>query len=102
VPPSSLASIFVRKIVIGTEAGVTDKADFTSDEWSQLLESIMMSGLAVTLADPSGLWGTLKESFASGNALLAAKQDPSANALIKAVAEDFGTAEGRAVAGRGA
>jgi hypothetical protein len=58
----------------------------------------MMSGLAVTLADPSGLWGTLKESFASGGALLSAKQDQAANPLVKAVAEDFGTAEGRTMA----
>ena len=39
------------------------KSDFTPDEWKQLLESVMMAGIAVTAADPSGLWGTLKESL---------------------------------------
>ena len=41
------------------------KTDFTPDEWKTLLESVMMAGLAVTAADPSGLWGTLKESMAT-------------------------------------
>jgi hypothetical protein len=39
------------------------KSDFTSDEWKTLLESAMMAGIAVTAADPSGLWGKLKESI---------------------------------------
>jgi hypothetical protein len=42
------------------------KTDFTPDEWKTLLESTMMAGIAVTAADPGGLWGTLKESMASG------------------------------------
>jgi hypothetical protein len=40
----------------------------------------------------------LKESFASGNALLTAKTDPGSDALIKAVVADFETAEGRSTA----
>jgi hypothetical protein len=40
------------------------KTDFTAEEWKTLLESVMMAGIAVTAADPSGLWGTLKESMA--------------------------------------
>jgi hypothetical protein len=39
------------------------------DEWKLLLESVMMAGIAVTAAELSGLWGLLKESVASGNAL---------------------------------
>jgi hypothetical protein len=58
----------------------------------------MMAGMAVTLADPSGLIGMAKEGFASGSALLAAKTDPKANALIKSVVSDFETSEGRAAA----
>src|SRR5262245_58930329 len=58
----------------------------------------MMAGIAVSSAEPSGLWGLLKESFASGNALLTAKMDPGADALIKAVVADFDTAEGRSTA----
>ena len=55
----------------------------------------MMAGIAVTAAEPSGLWGLLKESFASGSALVSAKMDPGSNQLIKAVVADFDTADGR-------
>ena len=74
------------------------KADFTPEEWSQVLGSVMMAGMAVTLADPSGLIGMTKEGLASGSALLAAKADPNANALIKSVVADFETSEGRSAA----
>jgi hypothetical protein len=57
-----------------------------------------MAGIAVSAADPSGLWGLLKESFASGSELVKAKIDPAANSLIKAVVADFETAEGRTTA----
>jgi hypothetical protein len=77
---------------------MTDKSSFTSDEWKLLLESVMMASLAVTAAEPSDLWGLLKESFAGGTELAKAKLDPGANALIKAVVADFGTADGRSIA----
>jgi hypothetical protein len=77
---------------------VTDKSNFTPDEWKLLLESVMTAGIAVTAADPSGLWGLLKESFASGTELAKAKMDPGTNALIKAVVNDFGSPEGRSAA----
>ena len=77
---------------------MTDKSSFTPDEWKLLLESVMMASLAVTAAEPSGLWGLLKESFAGGTELAKAKIDPGANALIKAVVADFGTTDGRSIA----
>jgi len=40
---------------------MTDKSSFTPEEWKLLLESVTMAGIAVTAADPSGLWGLLKE-----------------------------------------
>ena len=75
-----------------------DKSNFTPDEWKLVLESVMMAGVAVTAAEPSGLWGLLKESFAGGTALVTAKMDPGSNALIKAVVADFETAQGRSTA----
>src|SRR5262245_64488926 len=78
-----------------------DNSDFAPDEWKLLLESVMMAGIAVSAAEPSGLWGLLKESFAEGNALMTAKLDPGADALIKAVVADFETAEGRSAAREG-
>jgi hypothetical protein len=72
------------------------KTDFTPDEWKLLLESVMTSGIAVTAAEPSGLWGTLKESFASAQTMASGKGAPSE--LIKAMVADLGTSEGRGVA----
>ena len=77
---------------------MTDKSTFTPEEWKLLLESVMMAGIAITAAEPSGLWGLLRESFASGSALMQAKLDPGSNPLIKAVVADFETAEGQSVA----
>jgi hypothetical protein len=57
-----------------------------------------MAGMAVTAADPSGIWGLLKESFASGGALAEPIADSKANALVKAVAADFASTEGRSAA----
>ena len=74
---------------------MADKSNFTPDEWKLLLESVMMAGIAVTAADPSGLWGMLKESFASSSELVKVRMDPGANPLIKAVVSDFGNADGR-------
>lgn len=76
---------------------MADKSTFTREEWTQLLESPMMAGLAVTAAEPSGLWGLLKESLSGGRALLEARSSGS-NDLIRAIAADFGTSEGRAAA----
>ncbi len=75
---------------------MTGKSNFTPDEWKVLLQSVMAVGIAITAAEPSGLWGLLKESFAGGTELAKAKTDPGTNALIKAVVDDFSTAEGSA------
>jgi hypothetical protein len=58
----------------------------------EVLQSPLLVGIAVSAADPSGLFG------ASARALLQAKADPNADELVKAVAEDFGTSEGRGLA----
>jgi len=51
---------------------MTAKSDFTPEEWKQVLGSVMIAAMAVTLADPSGLIGLTKEGLASGSALVAA------------------------------
>ena len=76
---------------------VTDKSSFTPNEWKLLLESVMAASVAITAAEPSGLWGLLKEGFAGGSELAKAKMDPGTDALIKAVVNDFGTTEGRSI-----
>jgi len=77
---------------------MADKSSFTPEEWKLVVSSPMLAGLAVTLAEPSGLWGMLKESMAGARDLLTAATDPSASALVKAVAADMETSEGRGVA----
>ena len=76
---------------------MTDKSNFTPDEWKLLLESVMAASIAITAAEPSGLWGLLKESFAGGTELAKAKMDPSSDALVKAIVNDFGSSEGRSI-----
>jgi hypothetical protein len=77
---------------------MADRASFTKEEWTLLLESPMIAGMAVTAADPSGLWGLLKESFAGGTALTRAVAGADTNPLVKAVVTDFSTSEGRSAA----
>jgi hypothetical protein len=74
------------------------KTDFTPDEWKLLLQSPLVAGVAISAADPSGLIGMLKESMASARALVLATADPNADALVKAVASEFETSEGRGLA----
>ena len=60
----------------------------------------MMASIAITAAEPHGLWGLLQESFAGGAELCewGLRWTSGADALIKAVVADFGTAEGRSIA----
>jgi hypothetical protein len=77
---------------------MTDKTNFTKDEWALLLRSPMNAGMAITATEPSGLFSLLKESFAGGAALAQAASDPNANPLVKAVVSDFQTSDGRTTA----
>ena len=71
------------------------KASFTTDEWQKLLQSPMLASVAVTAADPSGLFGLVKEGFAASRALAEAKADAGASELIRAVVADLETSAGR-------
>lgn len=77
---------------------MADKSNFTTEEWKKLIEAPMLAGIAVTAADPSGLWGTLKEGIAASGALARVKVDGDADPLIKAIAAEYETSEGRSVA----
>ncbi len=74
---------------------MSTKASFTPEEWNRIFGSPMVVSMAVTASDPSGLWGLFKEGMAGGWAMLEARRAPQTNELIKAVAEDFATAETR-------
>ncbi len=74
---------------------MANKDRFTPDEWSKILESVTLSGVAVTAADPSGLIGVLQESFASAKAVMSAKASPGASELVQSVVAEFESSDGR-------
>ena len=74
---------------------MANKQSFTPEEWTKILESTMLAGMAVSAADPSGVWGLVKEGFASSSALAAAKSDAGSSELVKAIIADYETSEGR-------
>lgn len=74
---------------------MASRTTFTDEEWTRLLESPMLASVAVTAADPSGLWGTVKEGLAASGAFAEAKTDAAANELVRAVVADYDTPEGR-------
>ena len=76
---------------------MANKLNFTPQEWTKVLESVALVGMAVSAADPNGLWGLTKEAFASRSALIASKHDAGSNELIKAVITDSESKAGRSV-----
>ena len=74
---------------------MANKSDFTPAEWAQIVASPMVAGMAITAADPGGLWSMLRESIAGGSSLVEAKQDVAANPLARAIAEDIENADTR-------
>ena len=80
---------------------MADKSAFTAEEWSRILQSVTLAGIAVTAASPSGLWGLIKESFAAGSVLAHARTDAGTCALARAVIDDLQTPEGRSQARQG-
>ena len=77
------------------------KADFTAEEWKTIIGSPMLAGMAVTLAEPSGIWGMLKEGMASGRALLEARSDAGASELAKSIVAEMENSQGRSDAREG-
>jgi hypothetical protein len=80
---------YLAKKLLSLETAMANKNDFSPEEWTKVLESIIAAGIAVSAVAPSGLWGTLKEAAAGTPALAAAKRDPNSNELIKAAVADF-------------
>jgi membrane-bound lytic murein transglycosylase B len=80
---------------------MANKQNFKPEEWTKILESTMLAGMAVSAAEPSGLLGALKEAVASSSTLAKAKSDAGSNELVKAVVSDFETKEGRAAVQEG-
>jgi hypothetical protein len=75
------------------------KDSFAPEEWARIVGAPMLAGIAVTAADPGGLWGAVKEGTATASALRAGSG--GSDGLIKEVSAAYETSEGRDIA-RGA
>jgi hypothetical protein len=71
------------------------KDQFTTDEWAQVLQAPMLAGLAVTAADPGGLWSSIKEGSSVARSMVETKATAEAGSLLAAIGADFDSAEGR-------
>jgi hypothetical protein len=67
---------------------MTDKADFTTEEWTRLKRAPFVAGMAISLSDPGGPIELAKETAASLKAVLHAAQDTSRGAFVHAVATE--------------
>lgn len=67
---------------------VTERADFTDDEWVRLGRAPLVVAMAISLADPGGPIEVLKESGAALRTILETAQDAGHGPLVTAVAKD--------------
>ncbi len=67
---------------------MTSKVDFTTEEWTQLLQAPSAAGIYVMMSDPSFIVGSIKEVFAvSSNIIKKANADNGE--LLSALLADF-------------
>jgi hypothetical protein len=71
------------------------KEQFTDSEWNRVIQAPMLAGIAVTAADPGGLWAAMKEGAATARSLVEAKQQSQAGTLLNEIATAFDSSEGR-------
>lgn len=65
------------------------KADFTPEEWYQVLIAPRMASIVASIASPSSRWTSTQEMLQSSRVIMEAMQGATGNALIDAVAADF-------------
>ena len=66
---------------------MTDKADFTEEEWTRLKRSPFVAGMAISLSDPGGPIELVKETAATLKTVTAG-EDGSRGALVAALAKE--------------
>ncbi|MBP1745225.1 MAG: hypothetical protein H6Q58_2203 [Firmicutes bacterium] len=64
------------------------KADFTAEEWKDILIAPQMASIYISLSSPGGLFGTIKEMMVYSRLIAEAEITAGGNALVSAVAED--------------
>ena len=69
------------------------KEKFSQDEWNAVLQSPVLAGLAVTAADPGGLWSAVKEGFAVSRSLAEAKSEAGSSPLLGEMISSLETAD---------
>ena len=74
------------------------KDSFTAEEWARVVGAPMLAGVAVTAAEPGGLWGAVKESAAVAGSLTKAKAAGAGDPLIGEIVAAYETSEGRDLA----
>ena len=75
---------------------MTVRDAFTDEEWSEIVLAPMLASFAVTAADPSGLFGVIRESSAAARAMEAARAD--GDDITREVMATYDTPEGREAA----
>lgn len=69
---------------------------FTEADWARVVAAPMMAGMAITAAEPGGLWGALRESVGTAAAIRSGRT--GAGGLIDEIAAAYETAAGRDLA----
>ena len=76
---------------------MASKDSFTPEEWARVVGAPMLAGIAVTAAEPGGLWGAVKESAAVAGAGQG-QGGGGGDALIGEIVAAYETSEGRDMA----
>jgi hypothetical protein len=71
------------------------KEAFGPEDWARVVGAPMLAGIAVTAAEPGGLWGAVRESVAVAGAV---RKGKGGDPLIAEIAAAYETAEGRELA----
>jgi len=74
------------------------KEAFAPEDWARVVGAPMLAAIAVTAADPGGLWGAVKESAAAAGALREAKGAAGDNPLIAEIVAAYESPAGREMA----
>ncbi|MBU2583363.1 MAG: hypothetical protein KJ622_16770 [Alphaproteobacteria bacterium] len=72
------------------------KQDFSPEDWAKLVGSSLFSSVAISAAEPSGLWGTLQEGYANASSIFRDSQNETP--LVTEVVATSMTSQGRQLA----
>jgi hypothetical protein len=73
------------------------KDKFTEQEWEELVQAPMLAGMAVTAADPGGLWAAIKEGSGMARTFVEANSNPDPDSLPSIISTTLEDADGRRV-----